>query len=57
MDWWPFSGLMTFYLIGIAFCLLYVWALASVEMGKQKQRRFRESAEYQEWRDRMDGRR
>lgn len=54
MSWWPFSLITTFWIILVAFSLLYVWAWASLEMQKQKQKAFRETQEYRDFRDRMD---
>ena len=54
MSWWPFAADTT---IGIAIVVLgagYGALLGLAESAKQKQRAFRETQEYRDFRDRMD---
>jgi hypothetical protein len=59
MSWWPFALDTTIGITIVIFGALYGMLLgmdASAKQ-KQKQRQFRESAEYREWRDSIDNRR
>jgi hypothetical protein len=54
MSWWPFALDTTLGIIIVVFGALYGMLLGMDAAAKQKQRQFRESNEYKEFRNRMD---